>query len=78
MGFILEWEDTMYVSPNFSSKKQLKDAVKTGQNVTVFSPGPFPAPTQGETSVEGPHYPKPHTWYARVQVKDGQVVKVIS
>lgn len=68
----------MYVSPNFPTKAALKAAVKAGTAVSVFSPGPFPAPTDGETSVEGPHYPKPHTWYARVRVKDGMVVKVVS
>lgn len=68
----------MYVDPNFKTKKQLKDAVKAGESVYVFSPGPFPATQNGTESVEGPHYPKPHTWYARVQVVDGKVVKVIS
>lgn len=32
----------MYVEPNFKSKKALKDAVASGQAVSVFSPGPFP------------------------------------
>lgn len=68
----------MYVSPNFKSKKDMKAAVLAGQRVEVFSPGPFPAPTNGETSVEGPHFPKPHTWYARVRVENGLVVKVLS
>lgn len=68
----------MYVSPNFPTKKALKIAVSSGQSVSVFSPGPFPAPTNGETSVEGPHYPKPHTWYARVKVENGYVTKVLS
>lgn len=35
-------------------------------------------PTDGEAFLEGPHYPRPHTWYAKVQVKDGVVVKVLS
>jgi len=68
----------MYVDPNFKFKKQLKEAVDAGQEVYVFSPGPFPAPTDGETSVEGPHYPKPHTWYARVRIADGKVTEVLS
>ena len=66
----------MYVSPNFPTKKALKEAVKNGQSVSVFSPGPFPCPTNGRTSVEGPHFPKPHRWYASVEVKDGYVVKI--
>jgi hypothetical protein len=66
----------MYVSPNFPSKKKLKEAVKNGDEVTVFSPGPFPCPQNGQVCVEGPHYPKPHRWYATVEVKDGVVTKV--
>ena len=33
-------------------------------------------PTDGEFSVEGPHYPEPHRWYARVTLKNGIVTKV--
>ena len=66
----------MYVTPNYPTKKALREAVKAGDVVAVFSPGPFPCPTQGKVSVEGPHYPKPHTWYAAVTVVDGYVVKV--
>lgn len=68
----------MYVSPNFPTKKALKAAIIQGKEVTVFSPGPFPAPENGDTSVEGPHHPKPHTWYARVRVLEGRVVRVLS
>lgn len=68
----------MYVTPNFPHKKALKAAVAAGERVEVFSPGPFPAPREGRASVEGPHYPAPHTWYAQVEIKDGVVVKVVS
>jgi hypothetical protein len=67
----------MYAGINFKSKKQLKEAVAAGKQVSVYSPGPFPGQTDGEVSLEGPHYPEPHKWYARVLVKDGFVVKVI-
>ena len=67
----------MYVDPNFKTKKLLKEAIAAGRHVMVFSPGPYPAPRDGECSVEGPHYPKPHTWYARVRIADGVVVKVL-
>lgn len=66
----------MYVSPNFKTKKALVSAVKTGQEVTAFSPGPFQCPTEGTVTVEGPHYPEPHRWYARVEVRGGKVVRV--
>lgn len=68
----------MYVSPNFTTKKALKEAVKAGQKVTIFSSGPFPPKVNGQESVEGPHYPKPHRWYAQVEVKNGVVIRVIS
>lgn len=70
----------MYVEPNFKSKKALKEAVAAGRDVSIFQPGPFGGnePSNGVMSVEGPHYPEPHKWYARIEVKDGRVVKVIS
>jgi hypothetical protein len=66
----------MYVSPNFKTKKALKQAVAEGKQVSVYSPGPFPAKTEGVEYVEGPHYPEPHRWYASVTVKDGMVTAV--
>lgn len=66
----------MYVSPNFKTKKALKEAVLAGRRVEVFSPGPFPCPTEGQVSVEGPHYPEPHRWYASVKVEGGLVKEV--
>jgi hypothetical protein len=68
----------MYVSPNFPTKKALKEAVAAGQEVTIFQPGPFGGnePLNTKCCVEGPHYPKPHSWYAEVTVENGKVVKV--
>ena len=66
----------MYVSPNFQTKKALKEAIARGEQVTVFSPGPFPAKENGTEFIEGPHYPQPHKWYAQVTVKDGVVTAV--
>lgn len=66
----------MYVNPNFPTKKALKEAIKNGERVVVFAPG-IGAPREGEESVEGPHYPKPHSWYARVETKrDGNDIIV--
>lgn len=69
----------MYVRPNFKTKKALKDAVAAGKRVGVWQPEPFGEnePSDGEVSVEGPHYPEPHKWYARVRVEGGRVTKVI-
>lgn len=68
----------MYVSGNPKTKKMLKDMVASGRPVYIKSVSLHPEPTSGDMSVEGPHYPQPHAWYARVRVKDGVIVKVIS
>lgn len=65
-----------YTSTNFKTKKALKEAVKNGEKITVFSPGPFPVNQNGRVTLEGPHYPAPHTWYATATVEDGVIVKV--
>lgn len=67
----------MYVEPNFPTKKALKEAIKAGQRVVVYAPG-LGSPRVPEDTVEGPHYPKPHSWYARVETKEdnGEVVVV--
>ena len=67
-----------YVSPNFKSKKALREAVTDGKEVTVFSPGSFPCSTDGKVSVEGPHFPERHSWYVTVLVANGKVVKVLN
>ena len=66
-----------YTHENFRTKKALKEAVKAGKEVTTFQPGPFGNnPQNGTISLEGPHYPEPHKWYARATLKDGKVIKV--
>lgn len=72
----------MYTTTNFKTKKAFKEAVASGAIVTIFQPGGFFNPPEasptytGKASVEGPHYPKPHTWYADVDVVEGKVVKI--
>jgi len=65
-----------YVTTNPPTKKALREAVAAGERLEVFSPGPFGATQNGVESVEGPHYPRPHSWYASVEVRDGVIVKV--
>lgn len=67
-----------YVTTNPPTKKALKEAVAAGQRLEVFSPGPFGVTRDGIESVEGPQYPRPHSWYASVEVRDGVIVKVRS
>ena len=67
----------MYTVEDFKTKKALKEAVAAGAFVGVWQPGPFGGgSTEGTQFLEGPHYPKPHTWYAQVIVKNGSVIKV--
>lgn len=65
-----------YVSPNFKTKKQLKDALVAGQRVDVYQPGLGTVPTDGTVYLEGPHYPEPHRWYAQGTMEGGRLVKV--
>jgi hypothetical protein len=55
----------MYTDKDFKTKKELKEAVAAGKQITVYQPGPFGGnePRDGTVTLEGPHYPKPHTWY---------------
>lgn len=67
----------MYCDINFKTKKALREAIAAGRTVGVFNPGPFgDPPANGTISVEGPHYPQPHRWYARVTLENGAIVKV--
>lgn len=67
-----------YVTGNPKTKKELRERIAAGRRVEVFSPGPFGCKQDGEETIEGPHYPEPHRWYARVKVEGGVIVKVIS
>lgn len=66
----------MYTDFNFKTKKALKAAIALGTKVTVFCPGPFPVPTEGKVTLEGPHYPEPHRWYAEAWLENGFIVRV--
>ena len=68
----------MYTFTNFKTKKALKEAVKAGLTVTVYDNSIMATgePINGVVSIEGPHYPQPHTFYASAVVKDSVIVKV--
>ncbi len=65
-----------YVNPNYKSKKQFKEAVVKGIKHSPYSPGPFPVTQNGRITIEGPHYPEPHRWYADCDVENGVITKV--
>lgn len=69
----------MYVSPNYKTKKALKDALANGVNVDVYQHNDmFGAviPENGTVNLEGPHYPEPHKWYATGTMENGKLVRV--
>ena len=68
----------MYTHTNYKTKKSLREAVKAGDSVTYYQPGPFGGnePADGSFCVEGPHYPQPHKWYASCTAVNGIIVKV--
>lgn len=66
----------MYVSPNYKTKKALKEALATGANVDVYAPGLGSVPVNGTVYLEGPHYPEPHRWYATGTMENGKLVKI--
>ena len=66
----------MYTDIDFKTKKLFREAVQVGAAVRLYAPGLGSPTLNGIEYVEGPHFPKPHTWYAQVTVKDGVVVKV--
>jgi len=66
-----------YTVENFKTKKSLMEAIALGKEVRVFQPGPFgPEVGNGACSLEGPHSPAPHSWYAIGIVQDGKLVGV--
>ena len=69
---------SMYVNPNFRSKKAFKEAVANGDTVTYWQPGPFGGNEKRDGTIycEGPHYPEPHKWYAQATVVGGRITKV--
>lgn len=66
----------MYTDINFKTKEALKEAVASGKQITVYQPGRMFAFKNGSVSIEGPHYPEPHRWYASAVIKDGVIVSV--
>ncbi len=53
-----------YTQQNFKTKKELKNALAEGRKIPVYHPGLGEVPFNGTVHLEGPHFPKPHTWYA--------------
>lgn len=67
-----------YTDIDFPTKKSVKEAIAKGERVTVYQPGPFgeDSITSGVVYLEGPHYPKPHKWYAQGVVENGYLKSI--
>jgi len=74
-----------YSVENFKTKKALKEAVEicnqTNTEFFYYQPGPFyngeRSLKPGESiSLEGPHYPEPHKWYATLKKDQNGKLKV--
>lgn len=69
----------MYTERNFKTKKALKEALKSGETIRVYQPGPFggnPEEINGDVYLEGPHYPEPHRWNAAGKAENGILISV--
>jgi len=71
---------TTYVYPNCKSKAELKQLVAEGKPVRFVPQGMGPqiGPDFTGTILDlmGPHYPKPHKWYANVKMENGKIIKI--
>jgi len=67
-----------YTNTNYKTKKELKEALASGKDVRCHNPGVGPdlGNHTGTVYLEGPHYPKPHSWYAVGEMKEGRLIKV--
>jgi|2_EtaG_2_1085320.scaffolds.fasta_scaffold210742_1 hypothetical protein len=67
----------MYTLYNYRTKKELKAAFDSGEKITICHPSLPYYSTSGREVIEGPHFPKPHTWYQKVEVVDNVIVKLV-
>lgn len=67
----------MYAAGNPKTKKALKESIARGKRIRAFQPGGmFPGATEGWVTIEGPHYPQPHRWYARARLENSIIIEV--
>lgn len=67
----------MYTVKDYNTKKELMLGFKAGLKIETYQPGGFfPDQKDGSVCIEGPHYPRPHKWYATATIKDGYIVKL--
>ena len=62
-----------YTEKNYKTKRELIADFKEGKEIRVFQPGPFPLRGPSVT-LEGPHYPLPHKWYAAAIINENAII----
>ena len=63
-----------YTLENFKTKKAMLAALRALGKLEAFQPGGMFPLKEGNVTIEGPHYPQPHRWYASGIVKDGYLI----
>lgn len=67
----------MYTHTDYKTKKALKEDVAAGKEVTYYDPGPHKTwRPDGIFVVSGPHFPRPHRFWAECVAKDGKIISV--
>jgi hypothetical protein len=67
----------MYTYKNYKTKKAMIEDFKAGVKISVYQAGGmFPGANSGRVSLEGPHYPAAHTWYASAVIENEIVISV--
>ena len=63
-----------YTMKNYKKKSEIKADWLAGKDIGVYQAGGMFPLQNGEVTIEGPHYPTPHTWYARCYQIGGMMI----
>lgn len=64
----------MYVSSKFKTKKSLKEAIKSGEEVFAMSNSMYPESGTGNATLQMPV--DFHRWYAQIKIVDFKIVSI--
>ncbi len=64
----------MYVSSKFKTKKSLKEAIKSGEEVYAMSNSMYPESGTGNATLSMPV--DFHRWYAQIKIVDFKIVSI--
>jgi hypothetical protein len=65
-----------YTVKNYKTKKELLVDFKAGVKIECFQPGGMFPLKEGRNTLEGPHYPKPHKWYASCVIVNNYATEI--